>query len=98
MCIMWHLTCLNEDEKKVTRNYAGLCHDKIPFQSISDLMVGGFLGFLDSNVQHLIGEGLLLHFETAELQLLHWRQDARKWCTHTGFNEGQQWHFKAEGK
>lgn len=68
---MWYLKCLNEDEKKAPIKYVGLCHDKIPLQSIRELMDGSFLGFLDSSVEHLIGGGLLLPFETAELQCLH---------------------------
>lgn len=49
-------------------------------------------------MQHLIGRSLLLHVETAELQHLHWRQDARKWYTHAGFSEGQQRALQSTGK
>lgn len=91
MCILCHLTYLNEDEKRVPRTHASLCHAKIPLQSVSELMGGGFLGLLDSRVQHLLGRSLLLHCESTELQHLLWRQDARRWCTHCGFNEQQQW-------
>lgn len=96
ICILWHLTCLNEDEKKAPRKYACVCHYKIPLQSVSELMDGSILELLGSSVQHLIGGGLLLHFETTEH--LHWRQDARKWCSHAGFNEGQQQALQSTGK
>lgn len=90
MCITWHLTCLCEDEKKAPRKYASLCHDKNPLQSISELTAGRSLGLLDTSMQCVIGRSLLLRFENAELQHLHWRQDARNWLTRTSFTEGQQ--------
>lgn len=97
-CIMWHLTCVNEDEKKAPRKHASLCHHRIPLQPVSELMDGSFLGLLGSSVQHLVGGGLLLHFETTELPYLHWRQDAGRWCARTGFNEGQQRGLQSTGK
>jgi len=90
MCIAWYLTCLREDEKRALRKYASLCHDKNTLQSISELTADRFLGLLDTSMQQVTGGSLLLPFERAELQHLHWRQDARHWRSGTPFSEGQQ--------
>lgn len=79
MCITWHLTCLCEDEKKAPRKHPSRCHDKNPLQSISELIASGVLGLLGTSMQQVIGRSLLLHFESAALQHLHWRQNERNW-------------------
>ena len=98
VCITRHLTCLCEDEKKAPRRYASLCHDKNPLQSIGALIADRFLGLLDTSAQQATGRSLLLHFESAELQHLHWRQDARNWHACTSFNEEQQWALEMTRK